>query len=72
MTTNLFSVHDLPLTPEDLDICRIALERICLAQNLDQESEHALRAAALIIELYRQGVRDVTQLMALVGVVGEP
>jgi hypothetical protein len=28
--------------------------------------------AALVIELYRQGVRDHDQLAALIGTVGEP
>ena len=72
MNTQIFSVHDHPLSPEDLNVCKATFDRICAAQRVHPETDKASDLAALVIELYRQGVRDHDQLAAMIGTVGEP
>jgi hypothetical protein len=72
MNTQVFSVHDHPLAPEDLNFCKAAFDQICAAQGVDPHSDDAGEIAALIIELYRQGVRDSRQLAVMVGQIGQP
>ena len=63
--TRRFHRHDEPLTLEDLSKCQAALERYCHQNHLDFASEEGQRAAAIIIELYQQGIRDERQLSLL-------
>ncbi len=72
MNTQIFSVHDQPLSPEDLNFCKATFDQICLEQGVDPETDEASDLAALVIELYRQGVRDHDQLAAMIGTVGLP
>ncbi|MBP1862074.1 hypothetical protein [Rhizobium herbae] len=72
MNTQIFSVHDQPLAPEDLDFCRAAFQEICATQNIDPASDKAGDTGALIIELYRQGIRDSVQLAAMIRKAGQP
>jgi hypothetical protein len=55
MTGRFVSKHDEPLTSNDLDICL----------KVGKDTEEAQRVAAIIIELYRQGVHKDTQLVEL-------
>jgi len=64
--TRRFHRHDEPLTSEDLSKCRAALEQFCQESHLEASSKEAERAAAIIIELYQQGVHDEQQLKQLV------
>ncbi len=75
MTDRFVSKHDEPLTSNDLDICQRALDGILARLKVGKDSEEAQRAAAIIIELYRQGVHNDTQLIELAAVargVGNP
>jgi len=67
MSDKLFSTRDEPLASEDLDVCRRVHEALCSGLNIDRSSEAADRLGALIIELYRQGVHDESQLRLLAG-----
>jgi hypothetical protein len=69
MNTQVFSVHDEPLTPEDLNFCKSVFDEICAAQSIDPNSDRAGDTGALIIELYRQGIRDHKQLAVMIGQV---
>ena len=67
MSDKLFSTRDEPLASEDLAVCRRVHEALCRGLNIDRSGEEADRLGALIIELYRQGVHDETQLRLLAG-----
>ncbi|MDF0697210.1 hypothetical protein PYR71_11965 [Rhizobium sp. MC63] len=67
MSDKLFSTRDEPLASEDLAVCRRVHEALCNRLDIDRSSEEAHRLGALIIELYRQGVHDETQLCLLAG-----
>ncbi|WP_088692441.1 MULTISPECIES: hypothetical protein [unclassified Rhizobium] len=58
--------HDEPLTSEDLAKCDIILEEYCRANNVTLPSDEAERVAAIIIELYQQGVHELHHLRSLV------
>ncbi|OEC93575.1 hypothetical protein [Rhizobium sp. YK2] len=63
MTDRFVSKHDEPLTSNELDICQRALHGILARLKVGKDSEEAQHAAAIIIELYRQGVHNDTQLI---------
>ncbi|CDM61812.1 hypothetical protein LPU83_pLPU83d_0441 (plasmid) [Rhizobium favelukesii] len=66
MSRKQFSRHDEPLDSDDLRKCRAVLDAICGDFRIEPGSEEANRMAAMTIELYRQGVRDVKQLQQIV------
>jgi hypothetical protein len=57
--------RDLPLFSEDLDLLSDVLEDVCEKRGLARKAPQAERIAALLIQLYRQGVKDQTKLAAL-------
>jgi hypothetical protein len=65
MTGRFVSKHDEPLTSNDLDICQGALDEILARLKVGKDTEEAQRVAAIIIELYRQGVHKESQLIEL-------
>ena len=65
MNKRFVSKHDEPLTSEDLDTCQRAFEVVIKNLNVDRDAEEGQRAAAIVIELYRQGLRDEVQLAEL-------
>ncbi|MCV9967462.1 hypothetical protein OIU34_37155 [Pararhizobium sp. BT-229] len=71
MNTQIFSTHDEPLSPEDLNVCKAAFDQIFQAQRADPKTHEANDIAALVIELCRQGIRDCDQLAILIRKVGE-
>jgi len=58
--------HDEPLTSEDLAKCQAVLRDFCTANSVLLPSNDADRIAAIIIELYQQGVHEANQLRSLV------
>ncbi|CAN7672074.1 hypothetical protein LJR030_002951 [Rhizobium sp. LjRoot30] len=56
MTENMFPTYHTPLTSADLETCQAVLTDLCHAEGISAKSEKALEVAALIMELYRQGV----------------
>lgn len=66
MSERKISERDLPMTSEDLAICQRVLDAVRAEFQLDEDDEETSRAAAIIIELYRQGVHNVDQLRVLV------
>ncbi|MBY5894157.1 hypothetical protein [Rhizobium ruizarguesonis] len=67
MSDKLFSTRDEPLASEDLDVCRCVHEALCSELKIERLGKDADRLGALIIELYRQGVHDESQLRLLAG-----
>ncbi|WP_431324420.1 hypothetical protein [Rhizobium sp. YTU87027] len=59
--------RDEPLTSEDLAVCDSVLDDICHRYGIENDKEAVSRLAAIIIELYRQGVREPKQLALLAG-----
>ncbi|ARQ09665.1 hypothetical protein NXC12_CH01600 [Rhizobium etli] len=57
--------HDLPLFSEDLDLLSQVLDKVCDERGLVRTAPEAERIGAVIIQLYRQGVRDGGKLAAL-------
>ena len=67
MSDKLFSTRDEPLASADLDLCRRVHETVCTELDIEKSGEEAASVGALIIELYRQGVHDESQLRLLAG-----
>jgi hypothetical protein len=57
--------HDLPLFSEDLDLLSQVLDKVCVERGLVRTAPEAERIGAVIIQLYRQGVRDSGKLADL-------
>jgi len=66
MSRKHFSRHDEPLNSDDLRECQAVLNAICGDFGIEPGSEEADRIAAITIELYQQGVRDVRHLEHIV------
>ncbi|QFY63526.1 hypothetical protein FZ934_25105 (plasmid) [Rhizobium grahamii] len=66
MSPKIFSRHDEALNSDDLRACHLVLEATCKDFGIELGSEESDRIAAITIELYQQGVRDVGQLTQLV------
>ena len=60
------SIHpqDLPLFSDDLDIMDKVLDAACEDRGIPRRSREAERLGAVIIQLYRQGVKEDSKLLA--------
>lgn len=67
MIRRYLSKHDYPLDSLDLNLCQRAFDDLLVELKLEKDSEEAERVAAMVIELYRQGIHDERQLAILVG-----
>ncbi|MDL2404603.1 hypothetical protein PY650_02815 [Rhizobium calliandrae] len=61
------SIHpqDLPLFSDDLDRLEKVLDAVCEDRGINFRSSEAERLGALIIQLYRHGVKEDAKLLAL-------
>ncbi len=50
---------------EDLAVCQRVLDAVKAEFDLDADDEETARTAAIIIELYRQGIHNIDQLRVL-------
>ncbi|MBB3659796.1 hypothetical protein FHX15_005064 [Rhizobium sp. BK650] len=66
MSARQISQRDQALTSEDLDVCQQVVDAAKAEFQLLDDDEETSRAAAVAIELYRQGVRNIDQLKVLV------
>ena len=57
--------QDLPLFSDDLDIMDKVLAAACEDRGIARRGPEAERLGAVIIQLYRQGVKEDTKLLAL-------
>jgi hypothetical protein len=67
MSRKNISRRDEPLESEDLRKCHQVMDAICRELAVSPGSEEGTRVAAITIELYQQGVRQVSQLHPIVG-----
>lgn len=67
MIRRYLSNHGHPLESADLDICQRAFNALLIELDIAKDTEEAERVAAVIIELYQQGVHDEHQLAVLAG-----
>jgi hypothetical protein len=65
MIRSVLSRQDIYLDSNDLGICQQAFDAILVELDIANKSEEAERAAAIIIQLYRQGIHDERQLFML-------
>lgn len=66
MISRYIKPRDEALTSDDLAICQNVLDVLKDEFGLADDDEDVARSAAIIIELYRQGVHDAEQLKTLV------
>ena len=66
MNERKITERDRPMTSQDLAVCQQVLEAVKAEFQLADDDAETSRSAAITIELYRQGVRDVDQLKVLV------
>ena len=59
--------RDVPLTSNDLNVCNLVLDRLVKRLGIASDKDNVASLAAIIIELFRQGVHDVEQLELLAG-----
>ena len=64
-------LRDEPLTSEDLALCNGVLEDISREFRIAPDRETVTRLASIIIELFRQGVRDPAMLRMLAAATRE-
>jgi hypothetical protein len=65
MTQLLRNRHNEPLDSSDLSLCQSIFETVCREHEIPAPSEESTRLAAIIIELFQQGVRERAQLATL-------
>ncbi|OCJ03738.1 hypothetical protein A6U87_17535 [Rhizobium sp. AC44/96] len=65
------SLRDMPLTSEDLAVCNTVLDDISREFGIVADTQTVARLASIIIELFRQGVRDPEQLKLLAAATRE-
>ncbi len=68
MSHKRYSHRDEPLHSKDLSVCHRVLDHIRNEQGIEASSDESERIASIIIEFYRQGVRDEKQLRTLIDV----
>jgi hypothetical protein len=66
MVQTIKSRSQVPLDSRDLDICQQVFDKIRSDYQVAKDSDEAERMASIVIELYRQGVRDANHLQSMV------
>ncbi|MBY3118504.1 MULTISPECIES: hypothetical protein [Rhizobium] len=55
-----------PLDSRDLETCQRVFDKLSADYGIERDSDEAERMASIVIELYRQGVRDPNHLQSMV------
>ncbi|MBY2988280.1 hypothetical protein [Rhizobium leguminosarum] len=66
MVQTIKNRSQVPLDSRDLEICQRVFDQIRSEYQVEKDSDEAERTASIIIELYRQGVRDPDHLQSMV------
>ncbi|OWV72933.1 hypothetical protein ATY76_06695 [Rhizobium sp. R339] len=66
MVQTIVSRSQVPLDSCDLETCQRVFDTISADYRVAKDSDEAGRMASIIIELYRQGVRDPNHLRSMV------
>lgn len=72
MIKRYLGTSDQPLDSKDLDICQRAFDEAKTRLRIEDGTAECGQLGAMIVTLYRQGVCDVTQLVAMVGAARDP
>ncbi|MBX5132184.1 hypothetical protein HJB79_09520 [Rhizobium lentis] len=66
MVQTILSRSQVPLDSRDLETCQRVFDKLNADYAVARDSDEAERMASIIIELYRQGVRDPNHLQSMV------
>ncbi|MGO8095706.1 hypothetical protein [Rhizobium leguminosarum] len=66
MVQTIKNRSQVPLDSRDLETCQRVLDKLSADYGVARDSDEAERTASIIIELYRQGVRDPDHLQSMV------
>ncbi|WP_434713850.1 hypothetical protein NMA58_26435 (plasmid) [Rhizobium sp. YTUHZ045] len=66
MVQTILSRSEVPLDSRDLETCQRVFDKLSADHAVARDSDEAERMASIIIELYRQGVRDANHLQSMV------
>ncbi|MDO3433967.1 hypothetical protein QWJ46_14875 [Rhizobium sp. CBN3] len=66
MVQTIINRSQVPLDSRDLETCQRVFDKLSADYAVARDSEEAQRMAGIIIELYRQGVRDPNHLQSMV------
>ncbi|MBY3581860.1 hypothetical protein HJA77_11880 [Rhizobium bangladeshense] len=66
MVQTILNRSQVPLDSRDLETCRRVFDKLSAGYAVARDSDEAGRMASIIIELYRQGVRDPNHLQSMV------
>ena len=66
MVQTIVNRSQVPLDSCDLETCQRVFDKISTDYQVAKDSDEAERMASIIIELYRQGVRDPNHLRSMV------
>ncbi|MGO8045726.1 hypothetical protein ACC713_22755 [Rhizobium johnstonii] len=66
MVQTIKNRSQVPLDSRDLEICQQVFDKIRSDYQVAKDSDEAERMASIVIELYRQGVRDPDHLRSMV------
>ncbi|MBB4192326.1 hypothetical protein GGE45_001889 [Rhizobium aethiopicum] len=66
MVQTILNRSQVPLDSRDLETCQRVFDKLSADYAVARDSEEAQRMAGIIIELYRQGVRDPNHLQSMV------
>ncbi|NEI38148.1 hypothetical protein GR204_30065 [Rhizobium leguminosarum] len=66
MVQTIKNRSQVPLDSRDLETCQRVFDRLSADYGIAKDGDEAQRMASIIIELYRQGVRDPNHLQSMV------
>ena len=66
MVQTILNRSQVPLDSRDLETCQRVFDKLSADHAVARDSDEAERMASIIIELYRQGVRDANHLQSMV------
>ncbi|MBY5878556.1 hypothetical protein ACC684_14760 [Rhizobium ruizarguesonis] len=66
MVQTIKNRSQVPLDSRDLETCQRVFDKFSADYGVARNSDEAARMASIIIELYRQGVRDPDHLQSMV------
>ncbi|ANP90024.1 MULTISPECIES: hypothetical protein [Rhizobium] len=66
MVQTIKTRSQVPLDSRDLETCQRVFDKLSADYGIERDSDEAERMASIVIELYRQGVRDPNHLQSMV------
>ncbi|MBY5533541.1 hypothetical protein HFO42_11170 [Rhizobium leguminosarum] len=66
MVQTIKTRSQVPLDSRDLETCQRVFDKLSADYGIERDSDEAERMASIVIELYRQGVRNPNHLQSMV------